>query len=129
TASIDLKVDTQNLSFPGNKHILNVLMKKQWTSHSSCHFTLELSDSILTLADQRKSSTMIATKLLNHYFSGLSKYGFRNQGSPSGLISENVQYAGNVWFKDNNNISIFGNVYVNLNDKSALVSMSISEKY
>lgn len=92
--------------------------------------SLNLSDTLLSSTDQGNSSTNTATRLLNYYFYGLSKFGFRNGGAPSSIVGGNILYAGNVWFREgSNNISIFGNVYVDRDKKSALVVMNFSEWY
>jgi hypothetical protein len=117
-------------TFPGDSQIRSVVAHKQWSSRSSYFFSLNLSDAMLASLDQSRSVTMIAAQLLNHYFGGLSSLGFQNTGSPNNLIEYPVQYASNTWFKEpGNNITIFGSVYVNIENKTALVDLKVSEVY
>jgi hypothetical protein len=117
-------------TFPGDSHIRNVVKRQLWSCHSGYFFTLNLSETMLSSHDQSSSITMTATQLLNHFFSGLSNYGFRNKGTPADRTEFPLQYASNTWFKENSNsISIFGSVYVNREDKTALIVVNISEVY
>jgi hypothetical protein len=132
TEMTDLSAKAKPLDprFPGDEHIRSVLKRQRWAGHKQYHFALDLSDAILSSTDQGSSNTMVATRILDHYFSGLSKCGFRNQGSPNVLVDDDIQYAGNVWYREgSNNISVFGTVYVDRNEKSALVVMNLSEIY
>ena len=117
-------------NWPGDSHIRNVAKRQQWSSHGHHHFTLDLSEALLSSHEQGNSNIMTAARLLNHYFAGLSNLGFRNMGSPHVLSSYPVQYASNAWFKEHrSNISIVGSVYVDIEEKTALVAVDISEVY
>lgn len=117
-------------TFPGDDHIRSVVKRQRWTGHSNHSFTLNLSDDFLSLHNQNNSNTMTATQLLNHFFAGLRNLGFRNMGSPGVLMEHPIQYASNTWFKEHsNNISIFGTIYVDIEQKTALIDLKISEIY
>jgi len=117
-------------SFPGEKHIVSVIKRQRWTESGGHTILLKLSDRLLSSSDQGNSNTSIADQLLDYYFSGLSRFGYRNQGSPSGGWNGYIRYAGNVWFREgSNNITIFGHVYVYPKDEIALVVMNFSEWY
>ena len=119
-----------NSNFPGDEHIRKVVKNRHWMNQSNYILSLDLNDSMLSSANQNNSETMTGTQLLDFYFSGLSELGYRNQGSPSCLLMDHIQYAGNVWFKEgSNNISIFGDVYVSLKEKKAVIVVKISERY
>ncbi len=124
------KQDAFDADYPGDAHIRSVVKRQRWTSHSHYQFTLDLSEAMLSSHNQGSSDTMVATELLNHFFAGLSKLGFRNQGSPNTLLTDPVRYASNVWYKEHsNNISISGSVFVAIKDRAALVVVDISEVY
>lgn len=119
-----------NPSIPGDKHIISVIKRQRWTGGTTHHVSLDLSDALLSSTDQGSSSTNTATKILYHYFSGLSRFGFRSGGSPGGGWDGRMLFAENTWFKEgSNNILIFGHVYVDPKDKTALVVMDLSEWY
>lgn len=119
-----------NPSFPGDKHITSVIRRQRWTGGAGQTILLHLSDALLSPADQRNSNADAAMRILDHYFSGLSRFDFRNGGSPGGGWNCYILYANNVWFREgSNNIWIFGQVYVYPKDKIALVVMTLSEWY
>ena len=124
------KQDTFGANWPGDSHIRNVVKRQPWSGRSHYHFTLDLSEALLSSHEQGNSNTMTAVQLLNHYFAGLSNLGFRNEGSAHVLSSHPIQYASNKWFKEHrNNILIIAGVYVDIEDKTALVVVDISEVY
>ena len=119
-----------NGTSPGDDHIRSVVKRQRWTSHSSYFFTLTLSDAMISGQNQNHTETMTATQLLNHFFGGLNNFGFRNMGSESVLTENTIQYTSNTWFKEpGSNISIFGSVYVDIENKTALIDLKISEYY
>jgi len=124
------KKDPFDADYPGDAHIRSVVRRQPWTSHSHYQFTLDLSEAMLASHNQGGSDTMVATELLNHFFAGLVRLGFRNQGSPNTLLTDPVRYANNVWYKEHsNNISISGSVFVAIKDRAALVVVDVSEVY
>ncbi|MHC4741006.1 MAG: hypothetical protein ACYS8Z_03795 [Planctomycetota bacterium] len=115
---------------PGDDHIRSVVKRQRWTSHGNYQFSMDLSEAMLSYRNQGNSGTMVATKLLDHFFAGLNGLGFRNSGSPNALLTDSVQYSSNSWFKEgSSNISIFGSVFVSRKDRTALVVVNISELY
>ncbi len=117
-------------SFPGDKHIISVINRQRWAGCGGHTILLNLSDKLLSSTNQGSSSTSTATQLLDYYFSGFSRFGFRSGGSPSGGWNGYILSAGNVWFREgSSNITIFGHVYVYPKDKIALVVMRFSEWY
>lgn len=117
-------------SFPGDKHIISVINRQQWAGCGGHTILLNLSDKLLSSTNQGSSSTSTATQLLDYYFSGFSRFGFRSGGTPSGGWNGYILSAGNVWFREgSSNITIFGHVYVYPKDKIALVVMNFSEWY
>jgi hypothetical protein len=115
--------------FPGEAHVRSVVKRQRWIGHSHYQFRLNLSEAMLSSHNQASSKTMVAEDLLNHFFAGLSKLGFRNLGSPF-TSSYPIPNASNVWYRENsNNISINGSVWVAIKERMAVVVVDISEVY
>ena len=131
-ASLKTPVDGVNaldVNWPGNALITSVEKHQPWKKHSHYDFVLDLNDTDLFSYNQTGSYTMTAAILLDYYFLGLIDLGFKDTGEPRTLLYYPVQFISNTWFKENCNITVTGNIYINVEDKKALVAVDIYEIY
>ena len=129
-----LKTDAEgvrvlDVNWPGDAFITCVEENQPWKSHAHYNFVLDLGETDLFKYSQNDSYTMTAAILLDHYFSGLEGLGFRQAGEPQTRLFYPVQFISNTWFKTNCNITVVGSIYINIEDRKALVAADISEIY
>ena len=118
-----------NVSWPGDNHIKSVIENQPWTNHTHYQILLDISEPLLTSFNQNNSDTMFAVILLDYYFSELLELDFHEAGMPNTLLFYPIKYAANTWSKRQNNISITGAVYINIEDENALITVDIAEYY
>jgi hypothetical protein len=122
-------VKALDVNWPGDAIIKSVEENQPWKNHSHYNFTLDISDTDLFSYNQTNSYSMTAVILLDYYFSGLADLGFINTGEPHTQLFYPIQFISNTWFKQNCNIIVVGSVYINIENKTALVAVDISEIY
>jgi len=78
---------------------------------------------------QNASYTTTASILLDYYFSGLVDLGYKTADELHTMIFYPAQFASRTWFNQFCNIIITGSVYINVEYKTAMVAVDISEIY
>ena len=123
------KVSSLDVNWPGDTLISSVEKNQPWKKHSDYHFVLDLNKTDLFSYNQTGSYTMTAAILLDFYFGKLEDLGFVKTDEPYTLLYYPIQFISNTWFKANCNITVTGNIYINIEDKIALVSVDVYEIY
>lgn len=116
--------------FPGDQHITSVVKTKRWQQRSLlCTRVLSLSEDYLKTLDPTKSDTFAPRVLLDHFFPHLENLGLRNMGSPgAGMLGE-TQYVHQIWFAPEGELTIVGQVVVDLDSGRAVVSCTVIESF
>lgn len=122
-------VNALDVNWPGEALVKSVEENQPWKSQSHYHFMLDLGETDLVTYYETDSNTVTASVLLDYYFSRLDKLGFKPAGEPHIFLSYPIQFANNSWFKEQSNITVASNVYINVEAKKALITVDIFEIY
>ena len=123
------QVSSLEVNWPGDALVKSVENSQTWKKHSDYHFVLDLTDTDLFSYNQTGSYTMTAAILLHYYFGKLEDLGFEKTAEPYTLLYYPIQFISNTWFKKNCNITVTGSIYINIEDKTALVAVDVYEIY
>lgn len=114
------------ISHAKESHILHVLKRQDWSGVNTFSLLLNLDETVLHAAEQGNSHTMTATKLMEHYFSGLTQHGLEKRGN--GFTVGLAQMAAGSWASAGDLLVVEGTVFVAPQEKQAIVKGVIRER-
>lgn len=124
----DAKLGPLPMLFPPDDHIRHVVKQFGWAGGAGHEHVFRLDESRFPPDAQGNSLTFAPTVLLNEYFGGLAKLGFRTAGDPGATIADGIRSASNNWFREGDrSITVSGTVVIALDTKIALVSYTVHE--
>jgi len=108
----------------------NAIYREDYHTFTTIEWMVDLGEEALAVDKQGNSDTMCAMVLLNHYFGGLSQFGFRNNGRTISVSTTKVQSASDTWYREGNyRIIVHGSVFVALASHMAIVRLNIDENF